>query len=208
MSRQVLLLISMIAAAGAPAFAQSFDVNPYTGDAYSLEGLSRELETARAQTAVLEERVKQAQLSMTLNVVPARQRAELEALEMQAKAASQVNSPPPPPAQPTPPRETRPAPPPEPVIWLSGVIRSGDSLSALIDVDGHPMAVKNGDQTQFGSVTILSEQAVQLGGRELRVNENMIARVALPDAEPGTVGFSSASSQRVSFPPPLPAPGN
>lgn len=208
MPRQVLLLISLAGALGAAtAHAQSSTgVNPYTGEPMSLETLTRELETAKAQTAVLEERVKQAQLSMTLNMVPIRERAELQQLEMQARQMSQINNPPPAPPQPQvqpAPQPVQPARPPEPEIKLSSVIRSGDSLTALLDVDGRTLAVRDGDDTPFGRVTIVNELEVAVGAKRLRVNENTLSRLALSDQ---TLGIGS-TGQRVTLPPPLPAPG-
>ena len=57
MSRSLVLMFSLAGTLGMNlAHAQS-QANPYTGEPTTLESLSRELETAKAQTAVVEERV-------------------------------------------------------------------------------------------------------------------------------------------------------
>jgi len=206
MSRHFLLLIGLAGALGASlAQAQSVEVNPYTGQPVTLESLSRELETAKAQTAVLEERVKQAQLGMTLNVVPLKQRAELQLLEKQAKEAAQVSNP----TRAQPKTVEKPVPPPEPIVKLTSVIRAGDALSALLDVNGQTMAVKHGDQTPFGQVAILSDREVQLGARRLSVTDNTLSRFAVSDVSAGIgapISQAPRAPQPVMLPPPLPAP--
>lgn len=213
MLRLSIVLIGFSGALGANlAQAQGGEINPYTGQPVSLESLSRELETAKAQTAVLEERVKQAQLSMTLNVVPVKQRAELELLEQQAKQAAQVNNPPPvqEPQERPQKKVQKPAPPPEPVVRVASIIQAGDALTALLDVNGQTMAVKNGEQTQFGTVAILNEREVRLGVRRLFVNDSTLSRFAISDLPASTGGAMplQKASQPMVLPPPLPEPSS
>lgn len=209
MSRSLTLLLSLACTLGVNLAQAQSQVNPYTGDPTTLESLSRELETAKAQTAVLEERVKQAQLGMTLNVVPVKQRAELEQLEMQAKQAALVNNPPPPVVVQPAKKVEKPAPKPAPVVKLSSVIRSGDTLTALLDVDGRQMAVKSGDNTEFGPVAILNDQEARVGLMRLSVNERTLSRFTVSDPQvgvPGAAGAVPGNVPRMVLPPPLPAP--
>ena len=206
MSRHLAILLGLASALGlSAAYAQSTGINPYTGQPASLETLARELETAKAQTAVLEERVRQAQLGMQLNLVPLKQRAELEQLELQSKQISQALAPPPPPVQQAPvvQKPVKPAPPPEPVVKLSSVIRSGNDMTALLDVNGQTMAVKTGDKTQFGPVVILNEGEVRVGVMRLTVSDYAISRFTQSD---NASELSSGAMQPMMLPPPIPAP--
>lgn len=210
------MLLGLASAGLAHAQASAPEVNPYTGEPATLESLTRQLETAKAQTAVLEERVKQAQLSMTLSVVPVKQQAELQELQAQAQRAARQTAPErksEPEAEPEErAEEKKPAPrqsvevqkPTAPVVSLSSVIRSGDGLVALIDVSGQTMAVRSGEQTPFGSVEILGETRVRLGDRTLSINEFTLTRFEVSD--PAATGAAFGGMPGVVLPPPIPAP--
>lgn len=214
MHRHFILALALASALTSTAvYAQTSEVNPYTGQPQSLEQLGRELETAKQQTAVLEERVKQAQLTMTLNVVPVKEKAELKSLESQAKQASrEVEAPAPIVEKKSKPKvEERPVPPPAPMITLSSVIRSSGEAVALLDINGSTLAVHNGDKTSYGPVAILDDMHVRVGLQTLTVRGFTLSRVtvsdtAAPVAASSDLGSNSQNIQRMMIPPPLPMP--
>jgi len=210
------LLASTVASAqsGFPVVSGTADTNPYTGQPLMLEHLTRELETAKVQTAVLEERVKQAQLNMTLNVVPAKERAELKQLEMQAQQAARsasVEASAPTPAPKVAPKKVEaPTPPPAPVVQLASVINVNGVKAALLDVDGQSLAVRDGDTTRFGRVVILDDRRIQLGARELAVHDLTLSRLTISDPKPVKEGeqVRAGVSSPIIIPPPMPTPSS
>ena len=196
------------------ALGQTNDTNPYTGQPLTLEQLARELEAERAQTAVMEEQLKQGQLRLQLNVLPVRERSEVRQLEQQAKVEAPERTL----ASSKPkeaPKPSVPSPPPTPKISLAGVIRTGSESVAVLDVNGSALVVRSAEHTPFGTVTVVDDRRVRLGDQDLAVRETVLSRMAVSDPKPvvdksGGAGEQSATNllgnSRFALPPPLPAP--
>jgi hypothetical protein len=201
---------------GGTALAQTNDTNPYTGQPLSIEKLARELESEKAQTAVMEEQLKQGQLRMQLNVLPVRERSEVRQLEQQAtKAETPERALASSKAKEAPVKPAAPLPPPAPKVSLSGVIRSGSESVAVLDVNGNSLAVHSAERTPFGTVTMVDDRRIRLGDQELAVRDFALSRMTVSDPKPvaekpGGAGEQPATNMlgnaRFALPPPMPAP--
>jgi hypothetical protein len=215
------------AAVAAPASTSSdpsvAGVNPYTGNSLTIEQLSRELDVAKAQTAILEERVKQTALSADLDIVPAKKKAEAAlylkggAHYAQADAPLAVTEAAKPVKVVAAPVVAIAAPAPAPVqIRITSVIGSGMSATVLLEANGQSIVAHNGDTTPYGVVRFENESTLSVGNQKLYLPSKTLARMTVSDPAPvdkDSVGTSptlfttsSNTSSRAALPPPIPAP--
>lgn len=195
------------------ALGQTNEVNPYTGQPLTLEQLARELESEKAQTAVMEEQLKQGQLRLQLNVLPVRERSEVRQLEQQAKVEAPERAP----SSSKPkeaPKSSVPPPAPPPKVSLTGVIRTGSESVAVLEVNGSALAVRSAEHTPFGTVAVVDDRRIRLGDQDLTVREAALSRMAVSDPKPvlekpggaGEPATNLLGNTRFALPPPLPAP--
>lgn len=205
-------------AAKAPAKASPL-VNPFNGKQLSAEQIQHELEMTRMQTQLLEEQLKQTNLSEELKNVPLRkaveaaqsktavQKEEVTQREMGLTAKAAVA-----PKKVVVPvkkslrtakakksdgNATSDAKPvaeaaaPRPT--LSSVISVGGKKSAVLEFAGGVMAVSEGDNTPFGPMHVVDNQTVQVGGQTLKVHQATLGRFVSSDPKPVKPGPSGAA---------------
>lgn len=201
-------------------------VNPYTGNSLTIEQLARELDTAKTNTAILEEKVKQAALNADLDIVPAKKRAEgAQYLKNNRPGVSAADAPlaateAPKPVKPVKviaPVEVAPQAPPVPQIKITSIIGSGAAATVLLEANGQSFAAKNGEQTPYGLVRFENDSTMIIGNQKLYLPSKMLARMTISDPAPVEKDAVNAaptlftatpgtSSHAVGLPPPIPAP--
>jgi hypothetical protein len=198
-------------------------VNPYTGNSLTIEQLARELDTAKTNTAILEEKVKQAALNADLDIVPAKKRAEgAQYLKLTRPGVSTTDAPLAVTEAPKLVKVVKAIAPVEvapqaPQIKITSIIGSGLSATVLLEANGQSFVAKNGEQTPYGLVRFENDSTLIIGNQKLYLPSKMLARMTISDptpAEKDTVSVTSTlftatpgtSSHAVGLPPPIPAP--
>lgn len=162
MKSRLPVLLSLAVAMVAPAvFAQQAQVDPYTGQAISLETLSRNLDTAKMETALLEEKVKEAHLKRELDALsptPAQAHTGRAHHVDSGRQGRKVRE--------------RSAPAVEasaPQISAVSILSIGGTRTALLKVDGRTLSVRDGQMTSYGKVVIPDNRQLFLGTRSFIV---------------------------------------
>jgi len=198
-------------------------VNPYTGNSLTIEQLARELDTAKTNTLILEEKVKQAALAADLDIVPAKKRAEgAQYMKNTRGAGSSVEAPLAISEAPKPVKVVKVIAPVEvapqaPQIKITSIIGSGSTATVLLEANGQSFAAKNGEQTPYGLVRFESDSTLSIGNQKLYLPSKMLARMTVSDPTPvekDTLNVTptlftatpGTSSHAVGLPPPIPAP--
>lgn len=162
------------------------------------------VEISQARTAAKKEENAMFELDMRLKEMQkerqraikeeaANKRAAKQAEERKAAAAAAAQA-----------VQVRPAPqpvvpvePPKPKIELLSVMKVGPSASILLSINGDIVAIKEGEQTPWGDVSIVDEREVRIGAETLTVHGQTVSRFAVNKEEPSK-GFAA--------PPPPPPP--
>lgn len=186
--------------AAVPAAAGSGAVNPFTGSNLGAEAIQRQLERAKSETQLLEERLKQATLMADMESLPAKKKAELAQLKLNEVPSMGV-----PGAVGTPAKAVKVAkarvvkrkapaaasPAVEmahtaaaPAVELEGVVVNNGYASAVLSVNGNTSIIPNGAATPFGQLQVLSDSSARVGGMTLQVHDSTIARVKISDPKP------------------------
>jgi hypothetical protein len=186
-----------------PATAEG-DINPFTGRDLSAEQRQRQLESAKMDTDLIQEKLKQANLIAELTYLPLKKRAEVAALPGMATASNQANVPVAKAAfedgaaaatrpvrkavkKTATPKKVEPvaapvaAVPAAPSISVSGISINGTKASAIVEADGGVMSVQHGESTPFGQLRVVDSRTITLGGRTYHVRDAMLSRMTVSD---------------------------
>lgn len=155
--------------------------------------LKKKVETAQATTARMKEELAQKDIAMApklkgLADADARKASNPMPLPSEAKAKLKSKT--------RPGQKTKPVVPddatvkpvaaavPPPHIEVTTVMSFGGTRSAVLDIDGNILTVKQGDNTPMGTVEIVDDQSVRVGGRAYKVHGATLARVVISDPKP------------------------
>jgi len=183
--------------------APAGNVNPFTGRDLTAEQRQRQLEDAKLDTDIIQERLRQANLMADLAYLPLKKKAEVSTLPGMAVAAvsptakagvvgesggAVAEAPRKAPAKKKAPKKkveptapVAPVAPPAPVITVSGISINGSQASAILEVDGGVMSVPNGGNTPYGQLRVIDSRTVSLAGKSYAVREAMLSRMAVSD---------------------------
>ncbi len=148
--------------------------------------LKKQVEEAQAVTARMKEEAVQKEVLHPAATLPTKQATVVAAADATdpvphrparpAKKVKKVTAPVEPAVKTAPPVT-----PPAPVIEVTSVMSLGGDRSAVMDIDGNILTVKQGETTPFGAVDIVDGQTVHLGARVLHVHGATLARVVISD---------------------------
>jgi hypothetical protein len=213
-----------IAVAQAPAAIDS-DVNPFTGRDLNAEQRQRQLENAKSDTDLIQEKLKQANLIAELTYLPLKKRAEVASLPGIVAASTATSTPAgkagnvaggvdsqgvvapvrkavkKAPAKKQAPVVVAPAVPAAPTITVSGISINGKMASAIVEADGGVMSVQHGESTPFGELRVIDSRTITLGGRTLRVRDAMLSRMTVSDPD-----YVDPEKAKANAPAPVAAP--
>lgn len=183
-------------------------VNPFTGKALTYEERAKRLELMKLDSSTIEEEIRQEGLKYDLAQLPVERENRIALLRNAGQMAnsSATNSRPSvtaaAPAKKTVKRTkpigepnlaaagpsivVPPAPPapPEPKIEVSSILsKAGVPVSAIIMYEGKLLSVKDGQDTEFGKIKIISSDKVQVGSRTASLKTG-VNRVFITDADP------------------------
>ena len=184
-------------------------INPFSGKGLTLEQRTRELEDAKMDTDLIQEKLKQATLLADLTYLPLKKKSEIGTLPgikdgtllptAKTAAASSAGDPEKTVsiakkaasgkhvkkvAQQAPPTPAPPMPmamPASPAVTVAGVMINGTKASAILETDNGAMSAQNGESTPYGLLRVIDSHTVTLGGRTLKVRETVLARMAVSD---------------------------
>jgi hypothetical protein len=171
-------------------------MNPYTGLSMATEALLRQLDAAKLETALLEERMKQQNLMAEMELLPARKRAEAATLvkdvRTEAKAIkAEQDGTGPPVAKATPKTAVKPKiaepeikAPPAPKIELMSLISGVNGVSAVVDLNGNTVVLREGEETPFGVMSVVDESTILLGKQRFSVHAHTLSRMVVSDPKP------------------------
>lgn len=71
-----------------------------------------------------------------------------------------------------------------PRVEVTTIMNFGGTRAAVLDVDGNILTVKHGDNTPVGTVEILDDVSIRVGGRTYKVHGATLARVVISDPKP------------------------
>lgn len=175
--------------------------NPFTGKATTLEQRQYEIEMAKMETDLLQERVKQAALTADLTYLPVKKQAEISMLPNVAKMQKDAkdSAKPTSTAAATPKKATKskkkkadaatpvvsaPVVAPEPQISVSSISINGTNASVVLESQGNILSARHGESTQFGAVQVIDSRTVRVGGRQLTVRDSVVSRMTISDPVP------------------------
>jgi DNA polymerase III gamma/tau subunit len=184
-----------------PVVAQSSsvgsDTNPFTGKDLSTEQRQRQLENAKMDTDLIQEKLKQANLIADLTYLPLKKRAEVALLPGAAKEVVEAKPRGEAPApvarkavkkvKKTTKAEEKPTPAPsaavpsQPTIIVSGISINGTKASAILETANGVMSAQTGEITPFGQLRVIDNRTISLGGRVLKVQDAMLSRMTISD---------------------------
>lgn len=153
--------------------------------------LKKKVETAQATTARMKEELLQKEVAMAPKLkaqadADGRKGLNPMPLPVEAKAKVKTRS-----VQKAKPAENdaasaKPAVAPvqPPRIEVTTIMNFGGTRTAVLDIDGNILTVKQGDNTPVGQIDIVDDQAVRVGGRAYKVHGATLARVVISDPKP------------------------
>jgi hypothetical protein len=190
----------------APASQMTGDTNPFTGKDMTVEARQAQIESAKLDTELMLERLKQANLLADLTYLPLKKKAEVSTMPGVMAAASTspkqttVAEGTPGATQAAAPRKAvkksskkaapKPAPaetpvvraPEPPKVSLTGVSINGNKASAILEVEGAGVfSAMDGDITPYGRVRVVDAHSVILGERRIAIRDAMISRMYVSD---------------------------
>lgn len=199
-------------------------VNPFTGKPLKFEEIQRQLEESKLQTLLLEEQLKQTNISQETAVVPYRKAVELAQAKASARkeeaniaamtetvkqvvatkkasgkkksedAERQMRSE----IEAKVRAELAQEQAPRIVMpTLTAVLMTGGTRSAVLDFEGNTLVAQEGDATPLGPVHFKSDSSVEIGGRALSVHSSTISRFVVSDKKVETKPGASSSSKPV-----------
>lgn len=191
-------------AAVTPAAQLSGDTNPFTGRQLDIEARQAQIESAKLDTDLMVERLKQANLLADLTYLPLKKKAEVTTMPGVLSAATTPSKPAASETAPaTAPRKAvkksskkpaaKPAPTEAPIVKapepakvsLTGVSINGDKASVILEVEGGGVfSAAHGDQTPYGRVRVVDGRSIVLGERHMTIRESMLARMYVSDPVP------------------------
>jgi hypothetical protein len=180
------------------------ETNPFTGKDLSAEQRQRQLENAKMDTDLIQEKLKQANLIADLTYLPLKKKSEVSTLpgvtkDLAAAANPAATKPAATDTNTQPARkavkkgkvvkkaeekvEAAPvAAPAQPSITVSSISINGTKASAILEADGgNVMSAQHGDITPFGQLRVVNARTVTLGGRTLSVRDSMLSRMVVSD---------------------------
>lgn len=194
-----------------PAVASASQVNgetnPFTGKDLQVEARQAQIESAKLDTELMIERLKQANLLADLTYLPLKKKAEVSTLPgitaaaaTSAKPAATSDA-----EQPAAPRkavkkkakkaEPKPQPvqtatpeakaPEVPMASLTGISINGDKASVILEAEnGGILSANDGDMTPYGRLRVVNSKSVILGTRHLVIRDAMLSRLHVSDQAP------------------------
>jgi hypothetical protein len=172
-------------------------VNPFLGVPLDFEGAKQQLEMAKVQSQLLDEKVKQRNAEIELQQLPRKREAELKkalgsgsegllpAIQVEGASPIPVKNKPKtvrsekPAASPAPVATAAPALPTVPRVEVLGISETPEGRAALISINGNVATVKNGSMTPAGRVQIGAEQ-VMVGAGSYSLHQATLARLTMP----------------------------
>jgi hypothetical protein len=182
----------------------SGDTNPFTGKQLDIEARQAQIESAKLDTDLMVERLKQANLLADLTYLPLKKKAEvttmpgvLAAANTSSKPAATEAAPAAAPRKAVKKSSKKAAPKPAAVeapvvkapepakITLAGISINGDKASVLLDVEGGGVfSAAHGDLTPYGRVRVVDGRSVVLGERHMTMRDSTLARMYVSDPAP------------------------
>lgn len=188
-----------------PGIYDDIGINPFTGKPLTLEQRQRRLDVLKSDSQYLEEQIKQQNLRYELDALPVRKQAELAAMRGVANGnngASQAAAPSPVVQKVKKAKRSKPVGEPlvvaptvivpqapaviEPRYEVVSIMGGANSKSAILSVDGRNVSVRDGQNSEFGKISIPDGERVVVGNKTISIRQG-INRVYVSDASTGAI---------------------
>lgn len=189
-------------APAAPTSQALGNTNPFTGKGLATEERQAQIESAKLDTELMIERLKQANLIADLTYLPLKKKAEVSSMpgltavaSSTSKQADEGTAAAPKKAVKKATKKTAAKPsvaeapvvkaPEPPRVSVTGVSINGNKASAILEVEGGGVfSANDGDQTPYGKVRVADAQTIYLGERRMMVRDSMLSRMYVSDPVP------------------------